>query len=95
MGSLFHQPVQADVDIADFLRNWPGSSVATVAHNGEPLHGKLNLKPPIVLVLGHESRGLSPDIAALCTHHLTLKPQGSAESLNLVTAAAVFAYALS
>jgi len=95
MGSLFHQPVQADVDLADFLFNWPGSSVATVAHHGQSLQGKLNLKPPIVLVLGHETRGLSDEIAALCTHHLTLKPQGTAESLNLVTAAAVFAYALS
>ncbi|HEY3295622.1 MAG TPA: RNA methyltransferase [bacterium] len=95
MGSLFHQPVQTDVDIAAFLREWPGSSVATVAHSGEPLHGKLNLKPPVVLVLGHETRGLSDDVAALCTDRITLAPQGSAESLNLVTAAAVFAYALS
>lgn len=95
MGSLFHQPVQADVDIADLLRNWPGSSVATVAHSGEPLLGKLHVKPPVLLVLGHETRGLSDEIAALCTHRLTLKPLGSAESLNLVTAAAVFAYALS
>jgi TrmH family RNA methyltransferase len=95
MGSLFHQPVQADVDVADLLRNWPGTSVATVAHNGEPLLGKLHLKPPTLLVLGHETRGLSDEIAALCTHRLTLKPQGNAESLNLATAAAVFAYALS
>jgi TrmH family RNA methyltransferase len=95
MGSLFHQPVQSDVDMADFLRNWPGSSVATVAHNGAPLHGKLQLKPPVLLVLGHETRGLSDEIAALCTHRLMLKPHGNAESLNLATAAAVFAYALS
>jgi len=95
MGSLFHQPVQADVDLITVLKEWPGSSVATVAHRGDPLQGKLQLKPPVLLVLGHETRGLSDEIAALCTHRLTLKPQGSAESLNLATAAAVFAYALS
>ena len=95
MGSLFHQPVQTGVDIAAVIHDWPGSSVATVAHAGEPLHGKLNLKPPILLALGHETRGLSDEIASHCTHRLTLKPAGSAESLNLVTAAAVFAYALS
>ncbi|MBI5060355.1 hypothetical protein HZB60_11315 [candidate division KSB1 bacterium] len=47
-----------------------------------------------ILVLGHESRGLSDEIAMKCTHRLTLERRGHAESLNLVTAAAVFAHAL-
>ena len=95
MGSLFHQPVREDEDLAELIKNWPGSSVATVSHGGHALHGKPSLPGPVLLVLGHETRGLSPDLAALCTHPLTLTPKGDAESLNLVTAAAVFAYALS
>jgi RNA methyltransferase, TrmH family len=95
MGSIFHQPVRADADLAEIIKSWPGSSVATVSHGGQPLRSKPELPGPVLLVLGHETRGLSPEIAALCTHQLTLEPQGQAESLNLVTAAAVFAYALS
>jgi RNA methyltransferase, TrmH family len=87
--------VREDVDLAALLNEWPGSSVATVAHGGQPLHSRVVLEPPILLVLGHETRGLSDEITTLCTHRLTLEPRGEAESLNLVTAAAVFAYALS
>ncbi|RPH95649.1 RNA methyltransferase [candidate division KSB1 bacterium] len=94
MGSLFSQPVRSGTDFEKLLHDWPGSSVAAVAHSGESLRKPQNLKPPILLVLGHETRGLSENISKLCTHHLTLKPAGCAESLNLVTAAAVFAYAL-
>jgi tRNA G18 (ribose-2'-O)-methylase SpoU len=44
--------------------------------------------------MGHESRGLSFEVERLCKHKLTLRPAGGAESLNLVAAAAVFAYEL-
>lgn len=95
MGSLFHQPVAEGVELERVLRDWPGSSVATVARGGHSLRAKLDLKPPVLLVLGHETRGLSPELAELCTHRVTLERKGDAESLNLVTAAAVFSYALS
>ncbi|MDD5087279.1 MAG: RNA methyltransferase [bacterium] len=95
MGSLFHQPVRADCDLQNVIREWKGVSVALVSHGGEPLTKSMNLKPPTLLVLGHETRGLSDELAALCTHRLTLEPRGPAESLNLVTAAAVAAFAMS
>jgi len=95
MGSLFHQPVHEVADIASFIHKWKGDSLALVAHGGTEVAHATNLKTPKLLVLGHESRGLHPELEALCTHKLTLKPQGDAESLNLVTAAAVFCYALS
>jgi len=95
MGALFHLPVRDDANIAELVQHWPGASVAAVAHKGQPLHGARDLKKPVLLVLGHETRGLSEDVAALCSHRFTLLPLGKSESLNLVTAAAVFAYALS
>ena len=94
MGSLFHQPVREDADLKKLILEWPGSSIATVAHGGQPLKKHLDLKPPLLLVLGHETRGLTENLAALCSHQLTLEPRGRAESLNIVTAAAVFAFAL-
>jgi len=95
MGSLFHQPVQSDCDLPKIVREWNGASVALVSHGGEPLTKNTKLKSPTLLVLGHETRGLSEELAALCTHRLTLQPHGPAESLNLVTAAAVAAFAMS
>jgi RNA methyltransferase, TrmH family len=95
MGSLFHLPVRTDVNFSELLQSWPGTSVALVAHGGEVLREKLKLKPPVLLMLGHETRGLSDDLLALCTKRVTLERKGSAESLNLVTAAAVATFALS
>ncbi len=98
MGSIFHQPVRADAELLELIEQWDGATVAAVSHGGTPLGNfKLQVssfKFPILLVLGHESRGLSAEIEAACSHKLTLEPHGDAESLNLVTAAAVFAYAL-
>ncbi|MBI5060356.1 RNA methyltransferase [candidate division KSB1 bacterium] len=99
MGSLFHQPVREHCDLLDLLDEWPGESVALVSHGGTPLS---SYSPPTrlggqgggILVLGHESRGLSDELAMKCTHRLTLERRGHAESLNLVTAAAVFANTL-
>lgn len=95
MGSLFRQPVQSDADLAAVIRAWPGTSVALVSHGGQPLRKNLQLPPPVLLVLGHETRGLSADLLQLCTKQLTLAPVGGAESLNLVAAVAVAAFAIS
>jgi len=93
MGSLFRQPVRIANDFAAEAREWRGDTVALVAHGGKPLGAVDKLNHPL-LVLGHESRGLSVKIEKTCSHRVTLKPDGGAESLNLVAAAAVFAFAL-
>ncbi len=106
MGSLFHQPIKEHVDLPDLIKAWKGTSAALISHGGEDIRtfsppftqrqGGAALKSniPTLLVLGHESRGLDPAIAKSCNVQLTLNGGGSAESLNLVTAAAVGCYAL-
>lgn len=93
MGSVFHQPVREVEDLLSFVSKWKGDSVALSAHGGTP--ASPTFIEPKLLVLGNESRGLSDELEAACKHKVTLKPKGNAESLNLVTAAAVFCYALS
>ncbi|MCB9357379.1 MAG: RNA methyltransferase [Calditrichaeota bacterium] len=93
MGSLFHQPLREVNEIDRFVKAWKGDSIALTAHGGVPVGHKF--ATPKLLVLGNETRGISPEIEKLCTHKVTLTPRGQAESLNLVTAAAVFCYALS
>ncbi|MCC6476553.1 RNA methyltransferase, partial [bacterium] len=94
MGSLFHQPLKDVEEVAAFIKKWKGDSVALVAHGGVPLDNRTSFMSPTLLVFGNETRGLSPEIETFCTHRVTLTPHGDAESLNLVTAAAVACYAL-
>lgn len=93
MGSIFHQPVREVGDIHRFVLDWKGDSIALAAHEGVSVSE--SFASPKLLVLGNESRGISAELESACKHKVTLKPKGNAESLNLVTAAAVFCYALS
>ncbi|MBU1708162.1 RNA methyltransferase [bacterium] len=92
MGAIFRQPFRREVNLVEFIKNWKGSSVAAVAHGGHPLQTIEKLRSPVLLVLGHETRGLSEELAQACTHRATLPGRGGAESLNLATATAVFLY---
>ncbi len=92
MGAIFRQPFKEEENLAEFVRNWNGDSIAAVAHGGAPLQNLGQLASPILLVLGHETRGLSAELAKACTHRMTLPSSGEAESLNLAAAAAIFLY---
>jgi TrmH family RNA methyltransferase len=92
MGAIFRQPFRREERILEFIKSWKGSSVAAMAHGGHPLQTIKELRSPVLLVLGHETRGLSEELAQACSHHATLPGRGGAESLNLATATAVFLY---
>lgn len=42
-----------------------------------------------IIVLGNESKGISPEILNICTHKITIPKKGKAESLNAAVAAAI------
>lgn len=90
MGAIFRQPFREESQLLQIVQNWKGSSVAAVAHGGSDPRKIKELTPPVLLVLGHETRGLSEGLAEACRHRLTLPSRGPAESLSLVTAAAIF-----
>jgi len=92
MGAIFRQPFREEENLLEFVRNWNGDSVAAVAHSGKPLETIEKSKTPVLLVLGHETRGLSTELANECTHQITLAASGETESLNLAAAAAIFLY---
>jgi TrmH family RNA methyltransferase len=92
MGAIFRQPFREETQVLPTISDWRGTSVAAVAHGGRDLREMRELTPPVLLVLGHETRGLSKDLAEACTHRVTLPSRGPAESLSLVTAAAIFLY---
>lgn len=55
-----------------------------------------SLEPPAqaVLVLGHEDRGLGPELLGACDEEVTIPLDPEVDSLNVAAAAAVFLYAL-
>ena len=91
MGAFGRVPVWAGRDLAA----WLGSLPAEVGIFGADLHGdnvhRLTLQPAGVLVMGSESHGLSPEVAARLTRrlHIPHGPGGRAESLNVAVSAAI------
>jgi TrmH family RNA methyltransferase len=91
MGAFGRVPVWAGVDLAAWLSSLPASTGIFGADlEGDNVH-KLHLLPAGVLVMGSESHGLSPDVAAGLTRrlHIPHGPGGRAESLNVAVSAAI------
>ena len=64
------------------------------AHGGE-LPEAVALVRPLVLVIGSEGHGLSPEVSSAVTRRLTIPLEGRVESLNAAVAAALLLHALS
>jgi len=91
MGAFGRVPVWAGVDLAAWLSSLPASAGIFGADlEGDNVH-KLHLLPAGVLVMGSESHGLSPAVAAGLTRrlHIPHGPGGRAESLNVAVSAAI------
>ena len=89
MGSIFRVPVfSADLPalLATLPPDFPAVWGADLA--GANVH-ELRLRPAGLLVLGSESHGLPPDVAAGLTARLHIPRRGAAESLNVAMAAAI------
>lgn len=94
-GSLFHLPVCYGVSLADTVAAAKAAGLVTVAADirGETLSPQAAvLRDPHAWVFGNEARGLTSADRELCDSVLRLPIYGSAESLNLATAAAVCLY---
>lgn len=96
-GSIFHlPPLQfADRDpfvVAEMLQARGIPIVAAVAHDGQDCY-RYRWPRRCALVLGHETRGVSPALAAAATARVTIPIYGRAESLNVAMAGTVLLYA--
>lgn len=91
MGAFGRVPVWAGRDLAAWLAALPPEiSVFGADLTGDNVH-QLTLQPAGVLVMGSESHGLSPAVAAQLTQrlHIPHGPGGRAESLNVAVSAAI------
>lgn len=98
-GSLFHLPIVVDADLPAALDRCRRQGLQVLATDGggsyalDELIGTGDLARPTVWLMGNEARGLDPDQLALADRAVCVPIYGSAESLNLSTAAAVCLYA--
>lgn len=97
-GSLFHLPVVIEASLPRALaavRDRGLQVVAADVHGEDfvPASRDGRLATPTAWVFGNEARGLTPEQRALADVALRLPIYGSAESLNLATAASVCLYA--
>jgi TrmH family RNA methyltransferase len=96
MGAIFWIPV-VQASFADFIawaRSHRYSLVGTSAHGSQDYRLVAEYNLPLVLLLGSERQGLSPEQAAHCQQLIRLPMQGRVTSLNLAVAAGIMLYAI-
>jgi TrmH family RNA methyltransferase len=89
-GAHFSLNIQEGVDLADWLADYAGDSIALVAHGEgvKALHD-CHLAQPVALLIGNEGAGLTPAIRKRATLRATIPMPGNMESLNAAAAGAV------
>ena len=90
MGSLLRLPL-FEIEELSLLSRFPFRFAALSPRGGTDFRA-FDWTPPIAVLLGSESRGLSSGAAALSPAPVTIPMRGPVESLNVATAAALVAY---
>jgi len=93
MGALFTKPVASATfdDFARWARQRGYRLIGTSAHAGAD-YRTARYVLPLILLLGSEQKGLSPEQIALCDEAVHMPMLGKVSSLNLAVAAGVMLY---
>jgi TrmH family RNA methyltransferase len=96
MGTIFWEPV-VSTSFDEFM-SWAKREeiqlIGTSAHAQVDYRESGLGKPPWILVLGNEQKGLSPEQIAACDVTVSLPMRGKVSSLNLAVAAGILLYAI-
>jgi RNA methyltransferase, TrmH family len=93
-GSIFSIPVviEADATAAVTAVSEAGLQVLATTVDGEVGLDTADLARPTAWLFGPEAHGLPVDVADIATHRVHIPMPGSAESLNVASAAAICLY---
>lgn len=83
--------VESLAEALDFLRD-SGCSVVAATEHADMSYTQAALADPLVLVMGAEDVGISPEVLARCTCRVRIPMTGVIESLNVSVAAGVMIY---
>ena len=95
VGSLFNLPVAVESDVVAAVRSAQAGGLRVLAADGGATADlfDVELSHRTAWLFGNEAWGLSEELAMLADERVSIPIYGSAESLNLSTAAAVCLYA--
>jgi RNA methyltransferase, TrmH family len=93
-GSLFHLDTVTNLDLTQAIAKLKaaGLQIFAAAGSGESITGLSTLSEPTAWIFGNEAHGVSEQLMSLADRTVALPIFGSAESLNLATAASVCLY---
>jgi TrmH family RNA methyltransferase len=93
-GSIFAVPVLQAPDVEELMAALRHAGVRTLATtlDGEQSLAGMELTAATAWLFGSEAHGLAPNVAALADARVSIPMRGSAESLNIATAAAICLY---
>ncbi|MSO96592.1 MAG: RNA methyltransferase [Rhodospirillaceae bacterium] len=94
-GSIFRVPAYSgsQEQFVALAQRWPGAVIGTSA-TGSDHYRKINLKTPVLAVLGTEQSGMSNAVERACQKVVHIPMYGGAESLNIAVAAGVLLYGI-
>ncbi|MBX7200423.1 MAG: RNA methyltransferase [Rhodospirillaceae bacterium] len=92
MGAIFSVPlVRMDKQaFHEKLKAWPGEKVGT--HLAGAVDFRRAYRRPVLLVMGTEGHGLSPEVTAICDQLVKIPMVGKSDSLNLSIATALMLF---
>jgi TrmH family RNA methyltransferase len=93
-GSIFSIPVVSEDDAAAAVTAVGAARLQVLATtvDGEVSLDEADLSGPTAWLFGPEARGLPSELAAMATHRVHIPMPGSAESLNVASAASICLY---
>ena len=91
MGSIFHIPIFADVDLPRILHRGKEEkfSITVSAVSGGKRLSAFEMRERCLLVLGNEIQGVSSEVKRIADEFITIPQFGKAESLNVGVACGV------
>lgn len=92
VGSIFAVPLvkMSEAEFEHDAAGWPGEVVSTRIESKNDYRRRY--RPPILLLMGSEGRGLSPSLARLAGTDVRIPMAGGAQSLNVAIATALMLY---
>ena len=95
MGSTFSIPVVpvSKAEFLDLVSGWSGSVIATALNDRTVDFREADYKKPMILVMGNEQAGITPEIQDAVHQTVKLPMNGRADSLNLAIATGIMLYA--
>lgn len=92
MGSIFRVKVSY-LDLPSFFKEYKSLEVYGAQLDGKSIQDTPLNKSKAVILLGNESKGISSKLSPYITQPIRIDRMGSAESLNVASAAAILCYA--